>query len=291
LDQHSAVGTTGASVPSVRPSAGSRVRSREVAGFVVTEAAYRASARVPRHSHELAGLAVVMDGGYVKRIQQADHDCRPGTLTLEPAGVSHAESYGRADVRALLIEILPWRLPAIADHESGLAVPLCTTHSAVRALGRRACRELWAPDLASPLVLESIALELIAVASRSVWRHRVPPSWLRQVTERLRDDFRSDIGLRALAAGAGVHPAHLARAFREYEGCTVGEYVRRRRIEWAAEQLERTTEPLVSIAHAAGFYDQSHFSRVFVREIGDTPARYRAHARTRAGEKSRATDQ
>ncbi len=275
LYQQRAPGTNDASGPWGRPSAGRREWSREVAGFVFAEASYAAQARVARHSHELAGLAIVLEGGYRKRIQRIDYDCRPGTMTLEPPGVSHAESYGRVDVRALLVEIQPRRLEMLADYAPVLRAPMCVDDSAARTIGRRARHELRAPDKASALVLEGLALELVAAVDRAAERGDRAPVWLRRVTERLREEFQSDIGLSDLAAGVGVHPAHLARAFRAREGCSVGEFVRRHRIEWAAGQIAATDTSLSALAHAAGFFDQSHFTRVFTRQMGTSPARYR----------------
>jgi AraC-like DNA-binding protein len=40
-------------------------------------------------------------------------------------------------------------------------------------------------------------------------------------------------------------------------------------------------EPLAEIAASAGFADQSHFTRVFRRQVGTTPARYREQAQSR----------
>src|SRR5437667_238344 len=79
--------------------------------------------------------------------------------------------------------------------------------------------------------------------------------------------------------GIGVHPAHLARAFRARYGETLGEYVRRLRLEWAAGEMIATDKPLTFLAVEAGFCDQSHFTRAFKRQFGITPARFRAMQR------------
>jgi AraC family transcriptional regulator len=78
-----------------------------------------------------------------------------------------------------------------------------------------------------------------------------------------------------------VHPVTLARAFRRSFGCTVGEYLRRLRIERATEQLAGGDTPLAEIALAAGFADQSHFSNVFRRRTGMSPSAFRRAARGR----------
>ena len=78
-----------------------------------------------------------------------------------------------------------------------------------------------------------------------------------------------------------MHPVTLARAFRTFYGCSVGEYLRRVRVDLAGRWLSDTNLGLAQIALSAGFCDQSHFSNVFRRIIGLTPSRYRREARSR----------
>jgi AraC family transcriptional regulator len=56
---------------------------------------------------------------------------------------------------------------------------------------------------------------------------------------------------------------------------SVGEYVRRERLDWAVAQLTTTDTPVATVAAEAGFADQSHFTRAFKRHTGLTPGRYR----------------
>jgi AraC family transcriptional regulator len=58
------------------------------------------------------------------------------------------------------------------------------------------------------------------------------------------------------------------------------QYIRRLRLEWAAERLRKREESLAQIASAAGFADQSHFTTWFKRQFGTTPAAFRAASRT-----------
>jgi AraC family transcriptional regulator len=67
----------------------------------------------------------------------------------------------------------------------------------------------------------------------------------------------------------------LSREFRRYYSCTVGEYVRHLRIEYACRLLSASNASLAEIALAAGFFDQSHFARNFKWQTGMTPHEYR----------------
>ena len=84
--------------------------------------------------------------------------------------------------------------------------------------------------------------------------------------ELLRERTPRSPSLTELAAEAGVHPGHLARAFRQRFGLTVCQYSRSLRLEWAASQLAGDAT-LVEVALQAGFADQSHFTREFRRHF------------------------
>jgi len=62
---------------------------------------------------------------------------------------------------------------------------------------------------------------------------------------------------------------------------TVGEYLRRKRIEHACHLVSNTNMALAEIAMTCGFSDQSHFSATFRRQVGLTPARFRQMSQTR----------
>jgi AraC family transcriptional regulator len=72
----------------------------------------------------------------------------------------------------------------------------------------------------------------------------------------------------------------LAQTFHKAYQCTVGEYVRKLRIDYACHELATSTKPIVEIALAAGFCDQSHFTRTFKRSIGAAPSQYRDSLRS-----------
>ena len=102
------------------------------------------------------------------------------------------------------------------------------------------------------------------------------PQWLEKVRNIVEQRFAEPFKLSEIAAEVGVHPVHLAREFRKHYGSSVGEYLRRVRIEYACRELMGSDVAVTNIAFAAGFADQSHFSRTFKRLCGTTPGRYRA---------------
>lgn len=96
---------------------------------------------------------------------------------------------------------------------------------------------------------------------------------LRRVEEHLRSCWTETISLEELSTVAGLSKHHLVRAFREAYGLTPHAYHLNLRVNEAKIRL-RQGQDLAWVALDSGFYDQSHFTRVFTRCVGMTPAAY-----------------
>lgn len=147
----------------------------------------------------------------------------------------------------------------------------------VSVLGARVFEELSHPDAYASLHIEAAVLELFAYAFRTVRRSdpALVARWLRDVQAYLNEHFHEQPDVEALAKLAGVRATRLAEVFREKLGCSVGDYLRSRRLEFVVQRLASSQMPLSHVAVEAGFYDQSHLTRVFKRHTGMTPGRYR----------------
>lgn len=78
-----------------------------------------------------------------------------------------------------------------------------------------------------------------------------------------------------LARSSGFSSFHFQRTFHLLTGITVGEYVRRRRLTLAAEELQRTTYKVIDIALKYGYETPEAFTKAFRRQHGLTPMQVR----------------
>src|SRR5262249_10518484 len=127
----------------------------------------------------------------------------------------------------------------------------------------------------SDLDLESRAVSLAFSIVRSAARVPRDLLSLRSACEYVHAHFDENLTLAQVAQAAGVHPVYLGHIFRQEFGETLGEYLNRVRVRAAAESLANSTVPLSAIALDFGFYDQSHFTRVFRQVTGATPGAFR----------------
>jgi AraC family transcriptional regulator len=264
------------------PPGPTRLRSVRTAGFTLTEGVHVDGSRLPWHHHDGPTLCFVLRGVFIETSGGERLTCGPDTLKVMPAGERHCDDFDRGDTRGLLVETEPDRVRSILSLAPVLDERIAFHGGLPAALARRVYHEFRQRDAAAALAVEGLLLELLAAISRRR-AERVPTTltpWLGETRDRLHADLTVRLSLAELAAAVGVHPVTLARAFRRTFGCTVGEYLRRLRIERAADQLATGDQPLAEIALAAGFADQSHFSNVFRRRVGMSPSAYRRELRT-----------
>lgn len=252
------------------------MQRRELPGFALAETAYPARLKMPRHGHELAYFTLVLQGGYNESVGRTTRSCAPATLVFHPPDEEHAVEFHQHQVRIFRLETKPHWLERVREHSTLFDAPSAFDNGTPSQLALRLYHESQAKDAAAPLAIEGLTLELLAAASRAATKHETqPPRWLQRARDLLHAEITETPAMAEVAQTVGVHPVSLARAFRLHFGCTIGDYLRRLRIEQACQQLAHSDLSLLEIAHAAGFYDQSHFSRTFKRQIGMTPTGYR----------------
>jgi AraC family transcriptional regulator len=254
-----------------------------VGGLVFTESLYREELRIPKHEHANAFFNLVVEGTYTEVCGGRSRTRGPATLALHPCGEVHSNHWHGPGGLVLHVEIPPSRLEQVRTYSPILDSPAEFRDGLSIWLATRLYREHLRNDGISPLAMEGLTFEVLAECARGRRGdpERQPPRWLRQVRELLHDRFAENLTHEAVAAAVGIHPVHLARVFRHHFGATLGDYVRRLRVDFAARQLLTTEEPLAGIAFAAGFADQSHFTRTFKRQTGMTPAAFRSYVRSR----------
>jgi AraC family transcriptional regulator len=260
---------------------GERRKSHQIADLILTESVYSPHFSIPSHSHESAFFLLVLQGTCTETSETRARTCDSSVLVFHPAGERHRAVWDQAGGRCFNLEFVPHWIDRFSEQKVRLDQPADFDGGLSAWLALRLYQELHQMDDVSSLVMEGLALELVAATTRQrekVTKHQ-PPRWLEQARELLHAHFADTLSLSAVAASVGVHPAHLARVFRQQYRCSVGDYLRRLRIEFACRQLAASDKSLSEIALAAGFADQSHFSKTFKSLKGVPPSEYQRNFR------------
>jgi AraC family transcriptional regulator len=234
--------------------------------------------KVPRHEHELAYVTVVLQGDCLEGDRGKLEDLCALTAAFNPAGVQHETVIGPSGASFFTIELrdqrlkdLGVRLPAQTKFDRGSGAMLLPGLRMYLALKTQT---------SDAVLLESDVLELLAAIAGFSSGEKTAPRWLGRVKERMHEEFSDKIRMCDLADEAGVHPVHLARAFRRTERLTPGEYLQRLRVRAACHKLHDAEYPLAAIAMECGFADQSHLTRIFRKFTKTTPEQFRRTLRS-----------
>ena len=252
------------------------VRAASTDRFRLSERAYPPHSQFPVHVHRNSYIIIPITVGYRSTFGKNTRHFKPWSVTFLSAGVEHTSTYPGKKARILYVEIPAELLGQSGSPLGTNPINVLAHNSHAEHMARQLYREFTSPDEYSKLGVESVLLNMLACFGRDHKQSPVrAPKWL-SVAEAIIDArFSEPLHLSDIAQEIGVHPGHLARAFRQHFQCTVGERIRRKRLRFAFQELSNPDSSLASIAQAAGYTDQSHLTTAFKASLGITPAAYR----------------
>lgn len=268
-------------------------RSPLFGGIELLTADYRRHV-FPPHAQDTVVIGVVEQGQI--EVQSGGH-----TLTVAeddvlviPSGVvhgAHSASDERWTYRALYLLPSQWASIAEAIGLRGVghaahALRCPNLQRSLRLLHAR-LSESRAGESNCRHVLGAVAEEVAAVeASHEDPLAREVASAIERVRLALDAAVGRRVSLSEMARLAGLSRFHFLRAFTRAYGVTPYAYSVNQRV-MAARRLLVRGRPISMAALEAGFADQAHLTRVFLRTVGVTPGEYRrAFVRHATGEQA-----
>src|SRR6267378_4060504 len=115
---------------------------------------------------------------------------------------------------------------------------------------------------------------------------------MHRVLEHIDRELDQPLELETLARVANFSPFHFHRLFTAWTGETLGEYVRRRRLEVAAQRLiAQPRLAVLQVALSVGFGSTEAFARAFKTRFGSTPTGWRDSQRRKRDQSKSKHDQ
>jgi AraC family transcriptional regulator len=96
-----------------------------------------------------------------------------------------------------------------------------------------------------------------------------------ELQSQVRSNLDGQLSIEEMARTCNLSTSAFLQAFRETTGTTPHQWLTLERIEKAKDVMLASTLPLKDIAILCGFADQSHFTRVFTKTTGASPASWR----------------
>ncbi|MEK6796321.1 MAG: AraC family transcriptional regulator [Spirochaetota bacterium] len=274
-------------------------------GFFFTVSRHTLSRDFEMHTHNVTELVVVIGGVAEHHINDARHVVRRGDVYVVNPGTAHA--FSRTEGTVIYNLSYPATLPADIAPElaripgyqslfvigprshaaSGFACRLMLSTHDLAVLERK-IETLWAELRGKEPGYEALVKAYFTDILAFLSRRYVPASSApaagtyykaAHAASFLESNFSDNITLAGAAKAVGLSVRHLTRLFGECFGVSPIDYLLRVRISRAADMLRSSDASVSDIAYDCGFSDSNYFTRMFRRETGTTPVRYRMNAR------------
>jgi AraC-like DNA-binding protein len=243
----------------------------------------------PRHSHDEFGIGVLIDGAQDSWSGRGMVEAEAGDVITVNPGELH-DGIGRPD-RARhwrMLFLSPAALAKVSDSAVGgfeMEHPVIRQHSARLAV--EAAIAAATSNHPDPDQIEE-TLILAVQGTFGPTECRVGPSERRvgptsaayspsvaRVLDRIRAEADMPLSLADFAHTSGLSRFQILRRFAREVGITPHGYLTQHRVKLARRAIAAGS-PLADAAVAAGFADQSHMTRNFLRQFGISPGRYRS---------------
>ncbi|MFM0501567.1 AraC family transcriptional regulator [Paraburkholderia caffeinilytica] len=241
----------------------------------------------PRHSHDRFGVGVIVAGGHRSSSGRGVVEARASDAIMVNPGEVHdgspLDERGRAwrmlYFEPAMLTDVAIELSGAATHEIELTQPVVHDPLLKRLFDRMFAVSVETQPVPDDLVREEATLELLGYLIRTHATTHAHPGYaqslgpIARARARIDDDPSSPHTLADLAADAGMSRFQLLRGFAYETGLPPHAYRMQRRVMLARQLIARGAT-LADAATAAGYADQSHMTRAFVRLLGITPATY-----------------
>jgi AraC family transcriptional regulator len=228
-----------------------------LAGARVRRVIDRSRTCVPEHAHDWPVLSIFVIGSYLNETEIGEQFIAGPSAVFYRPGAAHRNTVAADGFEQIEIEFDP----------TWLGRSFLPTAPVKRWIGgvSRAVAQALLPTASERRLRATLRRFLVTGDADST----PEPAWVSTITRRLQED--PALSVKDLARGVNRHPSWVGSAYRRATGEGLLATAARFRVERAARLLRETDHPCAFIALDAGFCDQSHMNRTFLRVLGRSP--------------------
>jgi len=221
--------------------------------------------RHARHTDARSRITLTLRGGFLEETAQASAKIGPGEVLFKSHRAAHEDCFSPNGAQLASLVFLDDAFDIADPHAWRVRQDATTLRHSWAALEAAVANDANGCGAA--------AADLLADVGEPK-RERTPPAWLVRLKQMLDEQSLASVFVAEEARDAGVHPVHASRLFRSCYGVSITEHTQAQSVRRSLAHLAGGA-PLSEVAVAAGFYDQSHMTRVFRRVMGRTPGAHR----------------
>ncbi len=241
-------------------------------GIAVVETEYQNKVYEGWHSHNNAHITLFLKGGTTEKRKNSSETIGPGSLLFYHSDELHLNQNTLFPSRNINIEIEENLLKELFIDEAAIEKSIQNSIYA-KSLILKIFKESQSADNFTNDNVKMLFSQL-SNSNSHLERFEKSPFWVKSLNELLNDCWNENPNLKDLAQVLNLNPITISKHFPKYFGCTLGEYMRRIKINRSLSLIQSNENNLTKIALECGFADQSHFIRTFKNQTGFLPKQF-----------------
>lgn len=240
--------------------------------FIVTDTEYTHE-KVDWHYHENPYFTYLLQGKLYEANKKKEYFLQSGDLVFHNWQDAHHNIKPPEYTRGFHLELSANWLSkydvSLTDFEGSFHLE----NPIIKSLINQLFWETKINDVNSKLSIEALILSVFETIKAEKSTLKNQPDWLQKIPEII-IDTNKNYSLTSLSEELNIHPTHLSRSFHKYFGTTLGQYIRKVRLNKAIILMFSNRFSMTEICYQCGFYDQSHFISCFKVVYKTTPLQF-----------------
>ncbi|MCD0464253.1 AraC family transcriptional regulator [Flavobacterium sp. ENC] len=241
-------------------------------GIAVVETEYQQKVFEGWHSHNNAHITLFLRGGTSEKRKNSTLDVGPGSLLFYHSDELHLNHNTLFPSKNINLEIEENVLRELQINEAIIEKSVRNT-TLTKFLILKIFKESLVADPFSGDTINMLFAQL-SNPNAHLDQFEKSPFWVKSLKELLNDCWNENPNLQDLAQVLNLNPITISKHFPKYFGCTLGEYMRRIKINRSLSLIDSKENNLTEISFQCGFADQSHFIRTFKNQTGFLPKQF-----------------
>ncbi|WP_268846173.1 AraC family transcriptional regulator [Flavobacterium aestivum] len=241
-------------------------------GISIIETEYQHKVYEGWHSHENAHITLFLKGGTIEKRKKENFAVSPGTVLFYHSDELHLNQNTLFPSKNINLEIDENHFKEFQITEellrNGTANSVQTKLMILKIYNECLIGDTFSKD--------SVNMLLSNFASNQNYLDQFSkcPTWVNSLYELLNDCWNENPSLNDLSKILNINPISISKHFPKYFGCTLGEYIRRLKIDRSLTLIQQDSVSLTDVSFECGFADQSHFIRTFKQQTGFLPKKF-----------------
>ncbi|MBO5652721.1 MAG: helix-turn-helix domain-containing protein [Clostridia bacterium] len=246
-------------------------------GLTVTAARKKANAPYSLHGHDFYELDIVVGGEAHTLLNNESWDAKAGMvffLTPEDFHAYHdCQDFTLYNLHFTADHISPSLLARMTEMGSRVYVPSQKDFAFILRLAEDMEKLLEAPAPNGEVLNRLLECVLLLLSESDKGASSLPTmqGGMQQAVLFIHAHFKEDPSLSAAADALHLNEKYFCKRFKEYTGKTYKEFLRERKLRYAARLVLATSLPITRIAQESGYTSLSHFNREFKAHYGLSP--------------------